>query len=253
MTVAAPTLSARERLIFPLDVPDSETALGLVEELHQDVGIFKVGKQLFVKSGPAIVHAIQNRGCDVFLDLKFHDIPQTTALASVEATRLGVKMFTLHTSGGGEMLRAARQAVDAACETEGHRRPILLGVTVLTSSSPEDLASLGITDSIEDQVVRLARLACDSGIDGLVASPMEVERIRAECGTRPSLVTPGVRPLAAEWGDQKRVRTPTEAIASGADFLVVGRPIRDAKIPAEVAKEITLEINEGLRLRDKKE
>ena len=157
--------SARDRLIFPLDVPDKKTALGLVEQLHRDVGVFKVGKQLFVQAGPEIVRAIQDRQCEVFLDLKFHDIPKTTALASVEAARLGVKMFTLHASGGGEMLRAASDAVDACCAKENLPRPLLLAVTALTSLSREDLESIGITCSIEDHVARLARLACvSSGI-----------------------------------------------------------------------------------------
>lgn len=251
MSATRAALTARERLIFPLDVPDSETALALVDQLHQDVGVFKVGKQLFVQAGPAIVREIQDRKCEVFLDLKFHDIPKTAALASVAATRLGVKMFTLHASGGSEMLRTASQAVDAVCQDEDLPRPILLAVTVLTSLSPEDLESVGVNGSIEDHVARLARLACASGMDGIVASPLEIERLRQECGALPQLVTPGVRPLAADWGDQKRVRTPKEAIASGADFLVVGRPIRDAAAPVEIAQQITREIDEGLRLRDR--
>ena len=249
MSAGPATLSPRERLVFPLDVPDRQTAMQLVEQLHRDVGVFKVGKQLFVEAGPEIVRAIHDRGCEVFLDLKFHDIPKTTALASVEATRLGVKMFTLHASGGGEMMKAASAAVDSVCQQEKLPRPILLAVTVLTSLSREDLVSVGITCSVEEHVSRLATLACDSGMDGIVASPLEIERIRQECGSQPRLVTPGVRPRTADWGDQKRVRTPLEAIASGADFLVVGRPIRDAENPRGAAQEITAEIEEGLRLR----
>lgn len=252
MSADASTLSAKERLVFPLDVAHRETALKLVDELHEEIGVFKVGKQLFVQAGPEIVRAIQDRGGEVFLDLKFHDIPKTTALASVEAARLGVKMFTLHASGGGEMMQAASDAVDAACKAEGLARPILLAVTVLTSLSPEDLESIGITCSIEEHVARLARLACNSGMDGLVASPLEIERIREECGPGPQLVTPGVRPLAADWGDQKRVRTPEEAIVLGADFLVVGRPIRDAENPRHAAREILQEIKTGLRRRGQK-
>ena len=167
MSAGTSTLSARERLVFPLDVAHRETALELVDELHQEVGVFKVGKQLFVQAGPEIVRAIQDRGGEVFLDLKFHDIPKTTALASVEAARLGVKMFTLHASGGGEMMQAASEAVDAACRAEGLSRPILLAVTVLTSLSPEDLRSVGINCSIEEHVGRLARLACHSGMRDL--------------------------------------------------------------------------------------
>ncbi len=252
MSAGTSTLSARERLVFPLDVAHRETALELVDELHEEVGVFKVGKQLFVQAGPEIVRAIQDRGGEVFLDLKFHDIPKTTALASVEAARLGVKMFTLHASGGGEMMQAASEAVDAACKAEGLSRPILLAVTVLTSLSPEDLRSVGINCSIEEHVGRLARLACHSGMDGLVASPLEIERIREECGPQPRLVTPGVRPLAADWGDQKRVRTPEEAIFSGADFLVVGRPIRDAENPRHAARAVLQEIETGLQRRGKK-
>jgi orotidine-5'-phosphate decarboxylase len=244
--------NSRERLIFPLDVDSSSEALKLVDLLLDEVGIFKVGKQLFLHSGPEIIRTIRKRGAEVFLDLKFHDIPRTVARASIEATRLGAKMFTLHASGSTEMMRTTVQEVDQVCRREKLKRPILLAVTVLTSLGAEDLRRIGFRSGLESQVARLARLATDSGMDGVVASPLEVKRIRRECGIKPLLVTPGVRPHAEAWDDQKRVMTPLEAIRAGSDFLVIGRPIRDAEDPVAMAREIIADIDKGLARRRKK-
>ena len=247
---AAPSISARERLVLPLDVDSSDEALRLVDLLREEVGVFKVGKELFLHSGPEIVRQIRTRGCEVFLDLKFHDIPRTVARASLEATRLGVKMFTLHSSGASEMMRMAAEEVDEACVRENLARPILLAVTVLTSLGPEDLKRVGFRSGVESQVARLARLATDAGMDGLVASPLEVKRIRRECGDQPLLVTPGVRPRASTWDDQKREMTPAAAIGTGSDFLVIGRPIRDADDPVAMARQVIAEIETGLAERE---
>ncbi|MEO2169079.1 MAG: orotidine-5'-phosphate decarboxylase [bacterium] len=244
--------NSRDRLIFPLDVDSSSEALKLVDLLLDEVGIFKVGKQLFLHSGPEIIRTIRKRGAEVFLDLKFHDIPRTVARASIEATRLGAKMFTLHASGSTEMMRTTAQEVDQVCRREKLKRPILLAVTVLTSLGAEDLRRVGFRSGLESQVARLARLATDSGMDGVVASPLEVKRIRRECGIKPLLVTPGVRPQAEAWDDQKRVMTPLEAIRAGSDFLVIGRPIRDAEDPVAMAREIIADIDKGLARRRRK-
>ncbi|MFP6665297.1 MAG: orotidine-5'-phosphate decarboxylase [Deltaproteobacteria bacterium] len=252
MSRQTPPASPRERLIFPLDVDSSSEALKFVDLLRDEVGVFKVGKQLFLHSGPEIIREIRKRGGEVFLDLKFHDIPRTVARASREATRLAVKMFTLHASGSTEMMRTTAQEVDQVCRREKLKRPIILAVTVLTSLGPEDLRRVGFRSGIESQVARLARLATDSGMDGVVASPLEVKRIRRECGIKPLLVTPGVRPRAEAWDDQKRVMTPLEAIKAGSDFLVIGRPIRDAKDPVAMARDIVADIEKGLAERRRK-
>ena len=242
-------IAPRDRLIFPLDVASSDEALALVDLLHDEVGVFKVGKQLFLHAGPDIIRRIRERGCEVFLDLKFHDIPRTVAKASLEATRLGVKMFTLHASGSTEMMRMTAAEVDRTCEREGLARPILLAVTVLTSLGADDMKRVGFRSGVESQVARLAHLATDSGMDGVVASPLEVRRIRRECGDDPLLVTPGVRPRASTWDDQKRVMTPAEAIRAGSDFLVIGRPIRDSDDPVAAARQVVAEIEAGLAER----
>ncbi len=234
--------AVRSRLIVALDVPTLAEAERLVATLRREVGMFKVGKQLFLHSGPAVVRMIREHGGEVFLDLKFHDIPRTVARAGVEATRLGVKMFDVHASGSLEMMRVTVSEVSKACRRDGVKRPKILAVTVLTSLSREDLKRVGVQAGVESQVVRLARLANEAGMDGVVASPLEVARIRRECGRDFLIVTPGVRPMQAEWGDQKRVTTPGEAIRAGADYLVVGRPILDARDPAVAARDIVAEM-----------
>ena len=240
---------AKERLIFALDVDHPDDAESLIDELAREVGLFKVGKQLFVRTGPEIVRRIHARGGAVFLDLKFHDIPRTVALAGVEAARLGVRMFDVHASGGAEMMRATVEAVAAACARERLAVPQILAVTVLTSLAAPDLRRLGIAGGVPRQVERLARLAAASGCAGVVASPREARALRRACGPDLVLVTPGVRPAAAAWDDQKRVLTPAAAVRAGADFLVVGRPIRDAARPFEAARAIVAEMARAFAAR----
>ncbi len=237
---------ARKRLIFALDVDSFEKARDWVEQLHEQVGLFKVGKQLFTRCGPRVVEMIRERGADVFLDLKYHDIPNTVAKAGVEACRLGVGMFNVHALGGLEMMRRTVEEVDAWCAQNLQERPIMLAVTILTSSTEETLRGVGIERPVIEMVPRLARLAKDAGFDGVVASPQEVSLIREACGDDFFIVTPGVRPAFAALDDQKRVTTPAEAIRAGASHLVIGRPISAAPKPAEAAALILDEIADAL-------
>lgn len=237
---------ARERLIFALDVSTAREAGVLVRQLRDSVGMFKVGKQLFLREGPRIISFIRERGGEVFLDLKFHDIPQTVARASVEATRLGVAMFNVHASGSTSMMREAVRQVRRACRTEHLRRPRMLAVTVLTSLSATDLTTIGVEVPVEDQVLRLALLAMESGMDGVVASPHEIKAIRDACGPRFLIVTPGIRRSTDAMGDQHRTTGPAEAVAAGADYVVVGRPISQASDPRAEAELIIDEIAEAL-------
>ncbi len=237
--------SMRERLILALDVDDLERVKALVSLLDSKVGMFKVGKQLFTHAGPQAVKLIQGMGGEVFLDLKFHDIPNTVAKAAIEATRLGVKMFNVHASGSLEMMRLTVREVSRVCRQEGLRRPIMLAVTVLTSLNKSDLQRVGVDGEVADQVIRLALLTRQAGMDGVVASPQEVAPIRAACGRRFIIVSPGVRPQRAKRNDQRRVMTPEEAIRAGADYIVVGRPIMEAKDPMRAAQEIITEMERG--------
>lgn len=238
---------ARQRLIFALDVGSLREAGEYVRALADTVGMFKVGKQLFLRSGPRIIEYIRDRGGEVFLDLKFHDIPQTVARASVEATRLGVAMFNVHASGSSEMMKQTVDAVRRVCRTEKLRRPKMLAVTVLTSLSAQDLKVIGVATPVVDQVVRLAVLAERAGMDGVVASPLEITRIRRACSSRFLIVTPGIRRDTDIRGDQHRTTGAADAVALGADFVVVGRPIRDADDPKAAASEIVDEILEGIK------
>jgi orotidine-5'-phosphate decarboxylase len=238
----------RARLIFALDVASTKEAIELVDLLKDEVGLFKVGKQLFLHAGPEIIRQIKERGGDVFLDLKFHDIPRTVAKAGAEATRLGVRMFDLHASGSVAMMRQTIAEVNKVSRTEHLVRPKLLAVTVLTSLNTEDLKRLGVRSGVENQVVRLAKLAREAGMDGVVASPHEVARIRKECGRRFLIVTPGIRPPKGVFDDQKRVLTPEEAIRAGANYLVVGSPIRDAADPVAAARGIVAAMERGASL-----
>ncbi len=236
----------RNRLIFALDVDDFSTAESWVEKLHENVGVFKVGKQLFTRCGPDVVKMIQAHGGEVFLDLKYHDIPNTVAKAAIEACKLGVKIFNVHALGGAEMMRKTVEEVDVYCASAGINRPIMLAVTILTSSTEETLRAVGIDRPIVEMVPRLAKLAKDAGFDGVVASPKEVTLIRAACGDDFAIVTPGVRPTFAALDDQKRVTTPTDAITAGATALVIGRPISAASDPLEAAGKILTEIETAL-------
>lgn len=233
---------AKKRLIFALDVDSFDKAQTLVEQLCHQVGLFKVGKQLFTRCGPRVVEMIRRHGCEVFLDLKYHDIPNTVAKAGVEACRLGVGMFNVHALGGLEMMQQTVKEVDAWCRSNHQSRPIMLAVTILTSSTEETLRGVGIDRPVIEMVPKLARLAQEAGFDGVVASPQEAGLIRAACGDDFAMVTPGVRPVFSAVDDQKRVTTPAEAIAAGATHLVIGRPISAAENPAQAAQMILDEI-----------
>lgn len=240
---------ARKRLVLPLDVPTAAQARELVDLLHEEVGLFKVGKELFCAAGPDFVRSLTAEGLDVFLDLKFHDIPRTVAQASVQAARLGVRILNVHASGSLEMMETTAKEVRRVCRREKLTRPSILGVTVLTSLSGEDLRRIGVRASPRAQVLRLASLARDAGLDGVVASPLEIEAVREACGDRFTILTPGVRPRDADIEDQKRVATPAAAIAAGADYVVIGSPIRNAPDPVAAARAIVEEMTEGMKRR----
>lgn len=235
------------RLIVALDVSDLGRVRDYVTRLAPELGMFKVGKQLFTHAGPQAVRLVQELGGEVFLDLKFHDIPNTVAKAAAEAARLGVKMFNVHASGSLEMMRATVREVRRVCQQEKRRRPIMLAVTVLTSLNQDDLKRVGIDGQITDQVVRLALLTQEAGIDGVVASPHEVADIRAACGPRFVIVTPGIRPRESAQADQQRVMSPAEAIQAGVDYIVVGRPVLEAEDPVAAAQAIVAEMEHASR------
>jgi orotidine-5'-phosphate decarboxylase len=237
--------SMRERLILALDVDDLERAKTMLKSLAGAVGMFKVGKQLFTHAGPQAVKLIQAMGGEVFLDLKFHDIPTTVAKAAIEATRLGAKMFNVHASGSLEMMRLTVREVSRVCRQESLRRPIMLAVTVLTSLNENDLKKVGVAGEVADQVVRLALLSQEAGMDGVVAAPNEVAEIRGACGRSFIIVTPGIRPQKSKRNDQKRVMTPADAVRAGVDYIVVGRPIMEAKDPRSVTQEIIAEMEQS--------
>jgi orotidine-5'-phosphate decarboxylase len=237
-----PQSSMRERLIVALDVGDLGEVKELIKLLASEVGMFKVGKQLFTHAGPQAVRLIQELGGEVFLDLKFHDIPNTVAKAAVEAIRLGVKMFNVHASGSLEMMRATVKEARRVCHQQNLRKPIMLAVTVLTSLNQDDLKRVGVDGRVADQVVRLALLTKEAGMDGVVASPHEVADIRSACGRRFVIVTPGIRPRDAGRNDQQRVMTPADAIQASVDYIVVGRPILEAKDPVAAARKIIAEM-----------
>jgi orotidine-5'-phosphate decarboxylase len=252
MTLTAVSrVSAKEKLIVALDVETAREALRLFAELRDAAGMFKVGSQLFTSAGPDFVRGLVSAGGRVFLDLKFHDIPNTVAAACREAVRLGVSLFNVHAAGGGEMLKRAAAATAEEAARLGVGKPDLIAVTVLTSLDARALQETGVdASSVEVQVRRLARLAADSGLDGVVASPREIETVRASVARRPFLVvTPGVRPAAAAHDDQKRVMTPAEAIGAGADFIVVGRSILNSKEPARAARAVVEEMEKVLESR----
>lgn len=221
-----PAIEPRQKLIIALDVPTAAEARALVDDLRGHVGAFKVGMQLFTATGPDLVRELVDSGVKIFLDLKFHDIPNTVAMAAVEAARLGVWMLNVHAAGGTEMMERTRTAVLDACEREARPRPILLAVTVLTSSDESTLAETGVIRNMDEQVTGLAKLTANAGFDGVVASCREAELIRRSVPRRNFLiVTPGIRPLSATNDDQKRVTTFAGAARAGADYMVVGRPV----------------------------
>ena len=232
-------------IIAALDVPTAEQAWQLAEQIAPAVGAFKIGKELFVAAGPDIVKKIRATGAAVFLDLKFHDIPNTVAKAIAAATRLDVQMTTIHTSGGSEMMRAAEKSAQATAKILGLPAPLVLGVTVLTSSTNETLAELGIEADTEKQVLRLAQLAVQSGLRGLVCSPLELAALRKILPAHIQLVTPGIRTGAEKADDQKRTLSPREAMDAGASWLVVGRPIYAAENPRAAAEKILSSLRNG--------
>lgn len=230
------------RIIVALDVETAAEAREIVDEIGDEIGddayAFKIGLQLFTSAGPDFVREIASAH-RVFLDLKFHDIPNTVAKAGVEAVRLGVWMFNIHASGGGEMMRRTVEEVEGVCRNERRNRPLIIGVTLLTSSDANTLRETGIEKDARGHVLHLARLAAECGLDGVVASPLEVASIRKEID-RPEflIVTPGVRPDFATKDDQKRVMTPRQAVSEGSDYLVIGRPVLRAKDRSEALRQI---------------
>ena len=233
-------------IIVALDMANPQKALNLAEELAPLIGAFKVGKQLFISSGPDVVRKLRATGAKVFLDLKLNDIPNTVAKAVISATDLGVQMTTVHASGGTEMLAAAENAAHEQAAMLRAEAPLVLGVTVLTSMDDKNLAELGIGGSVQEQVSRLAKLATNAGLRGLVCSPQEIKMLRAELGGTIQLVTPGIRPEWSQANDQKRTMTPAEAIQAGANWLVIGRPITSAAEPKSAAIRILHTINPEL-------
>lgn len=228
------------RIIVALDYPDGESALALTQQFDPKLCRVKVGKELFTAAGPEFVRRLVSRGFDVFLDLKFHDIPNTVAAACRAAAGLGVWMINVHASGGRRMMIAAKEALSGL-----ENKPMLIGVTVLTSMGAEELKECGINASPEVQVKRLAGLAKSCNLDGVVCSALEASQLRAELGRDFALVTPGIRPSGSEAGDQTRIMTPVKAIMAGSDYLVIGRPITQAPDPLNALKKIQQEI-EGI-------
>jgi len=236
--------SPADRIIIALDVPTKEEGIALVGRLA-DARTFKVGLELFTAEGPALFRKLKVLRKDIFLDLKLHDIPNTVAGAVRSAYRHGVQMMTLHTSGGREMMAKAAEAAKAAADAGKGPKPILLGVTVLTSLKGSDLEEVGMGSDVASQVLRLAGLAKAAGLDGVVCSPQEIEVLRREFGRELVIVTPGIRPVWAAAQDQKRIMTPAEAVAKGADYLVIGRPITGAPSPNEAFLRIAEEIGQS--------
>lgn len=236
-------MAAAGKLIVALDTGDLKKAEKIVKSLTPLVKMFKVGKELFTAAGPDAVKMVRRHKAGVFLDLKFHDIPNTVGAACAAATRLGVSMLNVHASGGKQMLFQAVQAVHKTAQELKVKPPILLGVTILTSLTDQDLKDIGFTQKTSQQVERFARLSKNCGLDGVVASGQEIGLIRKAVQAPFVIVTPGVRPLWSAPGDQKRVITPKKAVDDGADYIVVGRPITENSDPRAAAKKILNEIS----------
>ena len=235
-------VNVREQIIVALDVPTADEARSIVADLGDAVGAFKVGMQLFTSAGPDFVRELTGRGLKVFLDLKYHDIPNTVAAAGTEACKMGVWMFNVHASGGSEMMRRTVDSVGEYCELTSTSRPVIIGVTVLTSSDGRTLAETGVSVSVDEQVAQLAKLAFQAGLDGVVASAREVSVIKQAVGDRHFLtVTPGIRGRDATSDDQRRVTTIGDALAGGSDYVVVGRPILDAANPRAAVEKLVQE------------
>ena len=232
------TAMQKSKIIVALDYPDAQSAMQLVEQLVPDLCRLKVGKELFTRAGPQLVEALAARGFDVFLDLKFHDIPNTVASACHAAAELGVWMLNVHALGGERMLQAAKEGVSRATHT-----PLLIAVTILTSMDETDLAAVGLSGSAQDNVLRLAHLAQQSGLDGVVCSSRETTVLREQLDAGFRLVTPGIRPAGSQTDDQRRVMTPVDAIKNGSDYLVIGRPVTRADDPVGVLRTINSDLS----------
>ena len=225
------------RILVALDFDGAKSCLNLVDKLDPSLCRLKIGKEMFTAQGPGIVEAVQNKGFDVFLDLKFHDIPNTVAKAVTSAAGLGVWMVNVHASGGKRMLEAAAESV-----ANVQQAPLLIAVTVLTSTDESELPDIGVNGGLATQVERLATLSHQSGLDGVVCSAHEVAAIKGYCSPNFLCVTPGIRPASAALGDQRRVMTPEQAIAQGSDYLVIGRPITQSENPVQTLNEISLDM-----------
>ncbi len=233
----------KEKLIIALDISDAQKALGIVEQLSDYTSVFKVGFELFTTAGPKVVEEIHKKGKKVFLDLKFHDIPNTVTRAAVAAAKMGVYMFNVHTSGGFEMMERCKDTISEFCVKENIQRPKIIGVTVLTSLNNDVLKSeVGIQHSLRNHVKHLALLARKAGLDGVVASPHEISMIKQHCGKDFLVVTPGIRPSWTPPDDQRRTATPKEALKNGADYIVMGRGILKQEDPIKALELISLEI-----------
>lgn len=233
----------KDKIIVALDVPTADEARDFISELKDEVGAFKVGLQLITAAGAPFIRELVEEGVKIFLDTKFHDIPATVAKASIEVARLGVWMFNVHAIGGGEMLARTVESVNEVCEQEGLRKPKIIGVTVLTSSDRKTLKQVGIAREVKDQVVELAKLSLQYGLDGVVASPQEISLLRDAIQDEDfMIVTPGIRPSFAGADDQKRTMSPKEAAENGATLMVIGRPILEAQNPVEAVRKIVREM-----------
>ena len=230
---------SQSKIIIALDYPNADLAQPLLEQLEPNRCRVKVGKELFTASGPGFVEKLVGQGFDVFLDLKFHDIPNTVAKACQAAAKLGVWMLNVHALGGPRMLEAAKEAL-----SQQSHQPLLIAVTVLTSMGPSELEAIGLSGDAKTQVQRLASLAKGAGLDGVVCSPQETAMLRETIGPDFSLVTPGIRPAGADIGDQTRITTPADAVRNGSDYLVIGRPITQAPKPMDALTEIEAQIAE---------